>query len=196
MVLTTHTEGRNTLAHVLTNVFEIRADHPLALALVRNHGYHDINDIISMSHEDIKALSYEDDQGQDTDLPRVHQFPINILQRYQDCCRAWSRPICGDWESITAQVFNDFGGLLGFNPAKIPWKRNESLLTPPPSVTTTLISHAIAPKLTVHAIIHLTVKPNLSQVIMPSDTPTAPPLSVTLELVMASSHVVVTLEQT
>jgi hypothetical protein len=36
-------------------VFEIGADHPLVLAL-GNHGYHDINDIIGMSHEDIKAL--------------------------------------------------------------------------------------------------------------------------------------------
>ena len=78
MVLT-RTEGRNALTHVLTNLLDIGTDHPLVLAL-GNHGYHDINDIIGMSHEDIKALTYEDDQGQETDLPRVHQFLINILQ--------------------------------------------------------------------------------------------------------------------
>ena len=186
MVLTC-TEGRNALTHVLTNVFDIGTDHPLALAL-ENHGYHDINDIMGMSFEDIKALTYEDDQGQEMDLPRVHQFPINILQRYQDCCSAWGRPICGDWESITAQDFNDFAELLGFNPAKFPWKGQESLLTPL-SVTLTSISHAIAPKLTVHAIILAeTLKP--SHIIMRLEASTATPLSV-----MASSHAI-TLEPT
>ena len=53
--------------------------HWLTLALGK-HGYHDIHDIVIMSQEDIMALTYEDDQGKEIDLLRLHQFPIKILQ--------------------------------------------------------------------------------------------------------------------
>jgi hypothetical protein len=44
MVLTHAAEGRDALTHVLTNVFEVGVNHPLALALEKS-GYHDIHDI-------------------------------------------------------------------------------------------------------------------------------------------------------
>jgi hypothetical protein len=70
---------RDTLTHVLANVFKVGNDHPLALALGKR-GYHDICDIIGMSHEDIMAMTYEDDQGNETDLPKIQRFQICILQ--------------------------------------------------------------------------------------------------------------------
>jgi hypothetical protein len=75
----THTEGRDALTHVLTNVFEVGVDLPLALALEKC-GYNDIHDIIGMLIVDIETLIYEDDQGKDIDLPNLHQFPIKIFQ--------------------------------------------------------------------------------------------------------------------
>lgn len=47
-----HKDGRNDLMLVLTNVFHIQDDHPLMLAF-REHGFHNIYDIVDASHKDI-----------------------------------------------------------------------------------------------------------------------------------------------
>jgi hypothetical protein len=48
-------EGRDTLVHVLTNVFQVQDDHPLSLSL-QEHGFHDIQAIVDASKVDIDAL--------------------------------------------------------------------------------------------------------------------------------------------
>jgi hypothetical protein len=83
-------------------VFKVKADHPLALALGK-HSYHDIQDILGVSHEDIEVLTYEDDQDNEIDLPRLYRSMIHILKAYHCyCCSEWGTPIGDDWKSIIA----------------------------------------------------------------------------------------------
>jgi hypothetical protein len=91
--MTTHTEDRDAFTCVLINVFEIRVVYPLALALEKSR-YHDIHDIFGMSLADIKALSSEDDQENEIDLPVLRRLPLPFL-------KGWSN--FNDWKSITAQ---------------------------------------------------------------------------------------------
>ena len=121
MVLT-HTEGRDALIHVLTNVFEVGVDHPLALTLGKC-GYHDINDIIGMSLADIMALTYEDEQGTEIDLPKPQRYQIAILKQYHCYRSAQGTPIGDDWKSFTAQDYDDFAETLGFDPESYHPKR-------------------------------------------------------------------------
>jgi hypothetical protein len=104
--MTTHTEGQDALTYVLNNVFEIGVDCPLALALEKC-GYHNIYDIVGMSLADTKALTYEDDQGNEIDLPMLHRLPITFLQGHSNF---------DDWKSITAQDFINFAETRGLRP--------------------------------------------------------------------------------
>ena len=52
-------EGRDVLTHVLTNVFQVQADHPLSLSL-QEHGFHDIQAIVDASKADVVRLTYKD----------------------------------------------------------------------------------------------------------------------------------------
>jgi hypothetical protein len=66
-------EGRDTLIHVLTNVFQVQDDHPLSL-LLKEHGFHGIQAIVDASKADIDALTYKDCQGSTVvDLPTNHK---------------------------------------------------------------------------------------------------------------------------
>ena len=114
--MTTHTEGRDAFVHMFDNVFEIGVNYPLALALEKC-GYRDIHDIIGMSPADIKALSYEDDQGIEIDLPILHRLPITFLR---------TRFNFDTWKSITTQDFICYAELCGFNNDDFSWKCTEA----------------------------------------------------------------------
>lgn len=151
----THTEGRSALTHVLSNVFEIGVDHPLTLSLAQC-GYCHITDIIGTSFVDIEALVYEDDHGKVIDLPKLHQFPLQIFQQYLHHRNAWGRPICGDWKSIIAQDFNAFAERLGFVPEDFHGKGKELVSLTLPNVTPKpIVLSNVTPK--------LIVPPNVTQ---------------------------------
>jgi hypothetical protein len=64
--MTTHTEGRDALKHVLEVVLKMETHEPLPQALYQ--GNFDIHDILRMSSDDVKGLNYKDYQGNETDL--------------------------------------------------------------------------------------------------------------------------------
>jgi hypothetical protein len=110
-------EGRDTLIHVLTNVFQVQDDHPLSLSL-KEHGYRDIRAIVDASKADIDALTYKDCQDSTVaDLPTNHKYMIHLLKSYHPSCSAWG--IANDWKLLTARDFNDFAEHLGFEPTSL-----------------------------------------------------------------------------
>jgi hypothetical protein len=135
--MTTHPEGRDAFIYMFDNVFEIGVEYPLALALEKC-GYHDIHDIIGMSWTNVKALSYEDDQGNEIDLPILHRLPIIFLQ---------TRFNFNNWKSITTQDFIHFAELYGFNDDDFSWKSTGESLSTMLSVApkSTLLAIALKP---------------------------------------------------
>jgi hypothetical protein len=114
-------EGRDTLIHVLTNVFQVQDDHPLSLSL-KEHGFHDIQAIVDASKADIYALTYKDCQGSNVvDLPAMnHKYMILLLKSYHwQACSAWGNHIGNDWKSLTVRNFDDFVEQIAFEPASL-----------------------------------------------------------------------------
>jgi hypothetical protein len=142
-------EGRDTLIHVLTNVFQVQDDHPLSLSL-KQHGFHDIQAIVDASKTDIDALTYKDCQGSTVvDLPTNHKYMIRLLKSYHHSCSVWG--IANDWKLLTARDFDDFVEQIGFEPASLRQVPSLQSTTPIRSTEATIAPEApskasIAPK--------------------------------------------------
>jgi hypothetical protein len=82
-------------------------DEPLYNAL-ETWGYNDIYQLLTMSYDDINALTYPDASGNDIPLPFYSKVQIRILKAYHLHRDEQGDPIGDAWTSITTEEFNEF----------------------------------------------------------------------------------------
>jgi hypothetical protein len=102
-----HPEGCAILAYIINNVFDLYDNNSLALAL-ENKGCKDIYDAISMSDNDIDSLTYTNANMTIINLQGALKNMIRILKRYIMYRYCSGEPIGNDWESITAEKFDNY----------------------------------------------------------------------------------------
>lgn len=78
----THHQAKAAYNHVLEVLFKLEDDVPLYKALEAARGYDDIHQLLTVSYDDINALTYPDATGNDKPLPFYVKVRICILKAY------------------------------------------------------------------------------------------------------------------
>ena len=94
------------LTHVITNVFELPADHVLIAALDQA-GIVEIGDVLSMPYDDITDLTYLDDQGTELVVPQGDCARLRIIKYLHQHRIAAGDPI-NDWTTLTRDDDNSY----------------------------------------------------------------------------------------
>jgi hypothetical protein len=103
----TREQGKNALTHLVSIVFQLGTDNPSSKAIDKD-GVIIADDILALSENEIESLTYNDDQGIETTLPRSFKMQIWIFQQYYDHRDNEGNAIGNSWTTITAQEFGDF----------------------------------------------------------------------------------------
>jgi hypothetical protein len=103
----TREQGKNALTHIVSTVFQLRVDSLLSRALDKD-GVIVADDFLTLSDNEIESLTYDDEQGTETTLPRSFKMLLRIFQRYYDHLDNKGEPIGDSWTSIMAQEFGAY----------------------------------------------------------------------------------------
>ena len=102
----TRADGKLALTHVIENVFELPANHPLTAALTQD-GIIEIGDVLSMPYDDILDLAYTDNQGNKIPVGKCDTYRLRIIKYYHLHRITTGDPI-EDWLSLTWEAYNEY----------------------------------------------------------------------------------------
>jgi hypothetical protein len=103
----TRQQGQLTLTHIMDALFQFTDTDPLPLALTKA-GYMDIHQVITMTQDEIDALTYEDASQMVVNILVPAQSYLLILKAYHVYQHKEGNPICDDWTSIMVEEFDTF----------------------------------------------------------------------------------------
>jgi len=105
----TRTGAVGAFNHILSNVFQVPEDGPLAKAL-KSAGYDDIWALVTLSNADIESLTYyKNENEKNIPLEMAHKNLLCIFFHHYCNHRAHiGTPIGDDWTVISADDFNDY----------------------------------------------------------------------------------------
>ena len=107
-MIRTRADGVEALSLIITNVFRLDNGSPLVAALTKEFLL-DIRDIFYMPFKDIDKLKYDNAQGNEVHLDRLHTYPLRILKFYLYHGVTESMISFGDAvQSFSAQAYDDF----------------------------------------------------------------------------------------
>jgi hypothetical protein len=99
-------DDEKAFKHVLKNVLDLKDDHPLAKSLSEG-SYCEIQQITTMSEDNIADLKYKDENGNEVALERPHKSLLRIFIAYNRFRLFKGTPIGDDWLSVTAEEFSN-----------------------------------------------------------------------------------------
>ena len=82
MPTTTRASAQDDFKHIVQEAMGQAENSPIWRALVR-HDYVEVPDLIMMQEEDINSLSYQDEEGNEVPLIRLHGNLIRIFQAFE-----------------------------------------------------------------------------------------------------------------
>ena len=93
------------LKHVTCDLLELHGDRALEQSLLYSQTF--VDALLSMSRDDLRALTYKDSEGHVTNVPPVVVQRICVLQQYSMYLTEIGNPIT-DWHDITVDDVHEF----------------------------------------------------------------------------------------
>ena len=129
--MTTRSQARSAMAHILEVVFALQADSPLHKALNEN-GYVTPEDFVMELDSNIDSLEYTDDKSNPVVIPKGMAGLLKTFKQFVSYQNSLNQQIV-DWSTVTRDEFNAFRILNANNPSPITPAFVPSSIARPPA---------------------------------------------------------------